>query len=84
MGKLQCRAGNWNTWDFQLHGRPSPENQPSVAIMYVRGCCTAQFWVHGISNYMGLLNTRLGAWVNFSVGQAPGIHGSFNNMIAHP
>ena len=45
---------------------------------------TVQFFIHGIFNHMGLINTRLVAWVNFSAGQATGIHGIFNYMIVHP
>ena len=45
---------------------------------------TAHVLIHGISNYIGLSNTRLGASVSFSAGQAPGIHGIFSYMIVHP
>ena len=44
---------------------------------------TTHFLIHGISNYMGLSNTRLGAWVSFSAGQAAGRHEVFSYMIVH-
>ena len=55
MGKLQRRAGTWNTWEFQLHDRSHLRINP----MHVHG--TVQFVAHVILNHMGLLNIRLAA-----------------------
>ena len=32
MGELQCRAGTWNTWDFQLHDRTPLRIKPMCMV----------------------------------------------------
>ena len=64
MGKLQRRAGTWNTWEFHLHDRTRLRINP----MHVHG--TVQFVTHGILNHMGFLNKRLVAWKKLRAWQA--------------
>ena len=57
------------------------ESLASLLLLFVDVEVAARSLIHGIFDNMGLLKTRLVAWVDSSAGQEIGIHGSFNYMI---